>query len=96
MDSVNPEEGPLFGDDKLNAPSLKICALGNLFCISVSLAEFIDWKFDDIFTKERFKCLLDDWMATMALKNRMTIYFDVFQMYKFKEFKLRAVDPDEF
>ena len=79
MDLVTLEEGPLFGDDKLNASLLKIHALGNLKN-SVSSADLMDWNFDDIFTEERFKCLLDDWIATIPLENGMTMHFDVFQM----------------
>ena len=70
------EEGPLFGDDKLNVPSLKNCALGDLFCISLPSVNLMDWKVDNIFTEERFKCLVDNWIAIMPLENRMTIHFD--------------------
>ena len=44
-----PRGGFHLWDDKLNAPSLKTCTLGDLFCISMSSA---DLKFDNIFTGE--------------------------------------------
>ena len=90
-DPANPEEGPLSGDDEVDAPLPTLRVADDLSCVPMPAADPIA---EEDLMDEKLKDLLDEWMSAIPRDDKMMLCLVLFQLCR-KEFKLGAIDADK-
>ena len=88
---ANPEEGPLSGDDEVDAPLPTLRVADDLSSVPMPVADPIA---EEDLMDEKLKDLWDERMSAIPREDKMMLCLVLFQLCR-KEFKLGAIDADK-